>query len=278
VNARIEMGMSFGAYCDLKAVNASTYLHFADKTPEEAHYEITHPKEDTLSLVKGHATHAAILEPKVFDSLYCAEPDFGDLRTKAARASRDTWRVERENHATLPPKEYAKCIAMRDKVMADPYWKEFVVGKGQNEITVLWTDEETGLDCKARIDRLTVAHGYPTLLDIKTDCGVGDRGIERAIFKYHYHIRMAWYAHALSRVKPAEWRIVLLWILNEPPHTLRTTEFDEAWLKEGQNGFRACLNKYAECLKTGYYPGYPHGIDVVPMPIWAYRFSNPKGL
>ncbi len=41
-------------------------------------------------------------------------------------------------------------------------------GKGMNEVSIVWVDEQTGLKCKARLDRLTVYRGYPFVLDLKT--------------------------------------------------------------------------------------------------------------
>jgi len=276
---KIIPSLSFAAYCDMDAVNVSKLLTLAKQTPAAAYYEMTHPEDDTTSLAKGHATHAAILEPKVFESLYACMPLCGDFRTKAARQLRDAWLAVNGNKIILTPEENAATLAMRDAVLGNPFLKEFFSGAGQNELTLTWTDKATGLKCKARLDRLTEAYAYQTLLDFKTGRNIADYGIEKAQADYGYHIRMAWYSDALAGIHPAEWRAVFVWVCSAPPYECRATELDPDWIEEGRAGCRRLLDLYAQCKASGNWPSYPAGIEVVNLPQWARRYTpQPKGI
>jgi hypothetical protein len=274
---KLTPGLSFADYCKIEAVNVSTLLKLRDVTPEEGQYAMTHDIDDTTSLVKGHAAHAALLEPAVFESLYCCQPDFGDGRTTAAKTAKAAWLEANAGKIPLTQDENAAAIGMRDKVLGRPFLKEFFSGPGQNELTLTWVDETTGLPCKARVDRITQAYGYQTLIDFKTARCLADFAIGKAQAEYAYHIRMAWYVDALNLVRPSEWRPVLVWACNEPPHVVRATEMDDDPIVEGRAVYRELLDLYAACKKSGQWPGFADGVEVVNIPPWAYRLTQPKG-
>ena len=274
---KLTPNVPFADYCKIDAINISTLLKLQGVTPEEGQYAMTHDIDDTTSLVKGHATHSALLEPAEFERLYCAMPDFGDGRTTAAKAAKAAWLEANAGKVNLTSDEYAAAIGMRDKVLGRPFLKEFFAGAGQNELTLTWTDETTGLACKARVDRITQAHGYQTLIDFKTGRNLADYAIEKAQADYSYHIRMAWYLDALNLLRPSEWRTVLVWACNEPPHVVRATEMDDDPIVEGRAVYRELLDLYAACRKSGNWPGFGDGVEVVNIPPWAYRLTQPKG-
>jgi len=278
VKPKLIPGLSFADYCKIDAINISTLLKLEGVTPEEGYYAMTHDLDDTTSLVKGHATHAALLEPAVFDATYACMPDFGDGRTAAAKKAKADWLEANGSKIPLTPEENAAAVGMRDKILGRPFLKEFFSGEGQNELTVIWTDAKTGLDCKARLDRITVVYGYQTLIDLKTARGLADYQIQKWQAEFHYFIRMAWYTDALNLIHPSDWRMVFVWACNEPPHVVRATEMDDEAIEEGRARWRALLDLYADCKKSGHWPGYPDGIEVVNIPQWAYRLTTPKGI
>ena len=274
----IIYGMSFGDYCDIAAVNATKLLTYFECSPEEAYFKQTHDDKDSESLRRGHAGHAAILEPDTFERDFARMPRLGDSRTKAAKEAKAEFEEAHKDSIILTDGEYIAATSMRDSVLKDSFISEFFTGKGTNEVTVLWTDDETDLPCKARIDRLTFFHGYQVLLDIKTARDVNDYWIQKAIADYRYHIRMAWYMDALNRIKLADWRVCLVWVLNRAPWTARVTEFEEDDLLEGRLQYRSLLNTHAHCLERGYWPGYAQGIEPLGLPRNRFKLHQPKGL
>ncbi len=271
----IIQGMSFADYCDLDAANATTFLTYSGQSPAEARHEQIHGRDPTESLVKGHATHSAVLEPEMFERDYATMPAFGDFRTKANREKRDAWLEEHKESITLTPGEYGAATAMCDSLRGDPFIGDLFSGRGINEVTLTWTDADTGLACKARIDRLTYYHRYEAIIDLKTARDIDDYSLQKAIANYHYHIRMAWYVDALMLVKSTEFRVMLVWVLNKAPWVGRVTELDEDDLQEGRLQYRRLLKIHAECLEANEWPGYPQGVEPLGLPAWAFQLHKP---
>ena len=278
VKPEIVHGMSFADYVDLDRVNASTLLTYHECSPQEARYKQVHAEKDSTSLVKGHATHAAILEPEVFAAQFASMPKFGDYRVPENKANRTQWEAEHAKSILLTESEHEAAISMRDSVLKSKTTKEFFDGDGTNEVTILWADADTGLPCKARIDRLTLYHGYQMLIDVKTARDIDDYWAQKAIADYRYHIRMTWYLDALNLIKLADWRVCLVWVLNRAPWTARVTEFEEDDLIEGRLQYRRLLDTHARCLESGYWPGYAAGIEPLGLPRYAYKLHQPKGV
>lgn len=291
-------GLPFADYCDLPAVNISTLLQFVGRTDYGAKWKIDHPSTETESLLIGHAAHAAILEPAVFAALYSSQPDFGDLRTKAAKELRDAWLAANAGKVSLPANDAAHVKAMKAAIDAcrDPEIREMFDGPGQNELTIIWREQITGLGliCKARIDRLTTLHGYSVIIDLKTDKGITSRELATSIGEYNYHARMAWYMDAMDIAKkainpaapPTDWLAVWVWLMKpaidtktgvaKEAYEVRATQCDESAFTEGRALYRHCFDRYSECVKSGKWSSFPNGIDVVNPPIWAFKFTKPE--
>lgn len=276
--ARLIPGLPFREYVALPAVNISTLLKFLGHTDAKAKRLIECPRPESRAQLVGHAVHAAILEPEVFETMYSTEPVFPDLRTKAGRDAKAEWKAAHADQATLPPEDYAAVVAMRDALAAsdDPEIRELFDGKGQNELTVVARDEETGLLLKGRIDRLTALHGYPTVIDLKTADGLSDFSISSDLAEWKYHIRLAWYIHLLSLIKPADWLGVFIWLDKTPPHECRATQLDEHCYEDGNQAARHCLDRYAACVASGQWKSHRHGIEVVNPRNYALMFAGPK--
>ena len=283
---KVEMisGMSFADYANIDAVNASTLLTYWGVTPAEARYIQTRGDDDTTAKTVGSATHAAILEPDTFEQTFATQPSaaglgFGDFRTRESRQKRDAWLAEHEDCVTITSAEYQAAIAMRDGVRRDKFLAGLLTSPGKNELTLLWTDEESGLKCKARLDRITTYRGWNTLIDVKTTRALDDYSLQKSIAMYHYHIRMCWYLDALQLCfdDKKEIRVFLLWVLNKPPYIGRVTEFEDDGLREGRMQYQRLFKLHADCLAANSWPGYPVGEQPIELPDWAFELTTKGG-
>jgi len=270
----IKMGLSFADYCQIDAVNATKLLNMIGNTPAMARWLCDHD-EETEALVRGHAAHSALLQPEVFATLYAKKPGF-NRRTNAGKEEEAAWDEAHKGNVTVPEPDHELALILRDKILKTPHMAELFGGAGQNEVTILWTDKETGLDCKARVDRLTEYHGYQMLVDYKTTRSTDDYHLMKTIADLQYHARMAFYMDALNVVHATEWRVVLAWACTVAPYEMRLTEFLDNDMDEGRAVYRHCLTRYAECMKSGEWPSYAAGIEPLGLPRWAYKFTTPK--
>jgi hypothetical protein len=53
------------------------------------------------------------------------------------------------------------------------------------------------------------------------------------------------------------------------PHVAAPYMLDDDVLEAARRENRRLLNRYAECKRTGIWPGYPAGIQQISLPKWA---------
>jgi len=267
--------ISFIEYQAINAVNNSLLKQWAH-TPAEAREAMLHPKEPTAAFRTGDACHTAVFEPKRFKREYARCPKW-DLRTNKGKAAKAEWETRYPHIVSLSRDEYDMACGMRDAVWAHPLAADLLKSDGENEVTILWNDEQTGLLCKARLDRMTSQGGWTFVVDLKT-CKKGEASVEewpRVCAKFHYHQQAAWYLDGLNTLAPHERRFVFLAVEKEPPYLVAHHEADDPVIAEGRARYRAAFEKLVKARETGEYPGYPVGIEAFGLPAWAYEYTSP---
>ena len=250
--------MNFDLYCGLNGVNFSTLKRVA-KSPLDYYYGLTHERPDTAPMSIGRAVHVAVLEPDTLPLRYAVWDGY--------RRGKDWTQFQEANEGReiLTATEYARCLAIRDSVRSHPVAGP-LLAKGESEVTVQWTDEETGLSCKARLDHLC----GDALTDLKTTTDIGHRAFARTCARYEYHAQMAHYQNGLLATghDPAPVRIVA--VESEPPHDVAVYLVDEDALYAGADKVAKWLRIVAECQESGLWPGqYPEQVTL-DLPPWAF--------
>ncbi len=271
----IHEGLSFVDYQAIRAINNSTLKDWAF-TPAEARCKDLYPKEPTAAFRTGHACHAAVFEPKRFSRRYAKCPKW-DLRYTKEKVKKAEWEEAHPDFIRLSRDEYEMACGMRDSVWGHPLASKLLGGDGRNEAVVIWNDPETGLLCKARLDRLTIYQGYTMVVDLKT-CREHEASVEKfpkVIGQFQYFQQAAWYLDGLTALAPADRRFVFLAVEKVPPYLVGHHELDESDIIEGRARYRAALTKYITAQDTGEYPGYPVGIEGITMPKYFYEYTTP---
>lgn len=273
----IYPNLSFGDYQRIDAVNQSLLKHFAH-SPAHARYEMLHPSEPSASMTMGTAVHAAVLEPDRFKADYVVAPKC-DKRTNAGKAEWADFEAANKGKDWLPEAEYQNALAMASAVRAHPQARALLDGRGKNELTAVWLDEETGVKCKARIDRLTTItdcidghdHNWPTIVDIKTTRDASRDKFAKSMIDYGYHIQAAFYIDGLYAIQPVNrlWHIIA--VENVPPFGAAVYRIAPASIELGRAKYREHLRRYANCMESGVWPGYPQDIVELDVPAWALR-------
>jgi hypothetical protein len=121
---------------------------------------------------------------------------------------------------------------------------------GHNEFNIRWTVQETGLLCRARLDRVR-----PSVLigDIKTTNTVDPRRFSSAIFSWGYHRQAAFYSEAWRQLTGDELPFVFIAVRKTPPYSVACYTLDEAYLERGRSEVRSALTQLAECYASGVW-------------------------
>lgn len=224
------------------------------------------PDKERAGQLEGQLAHCAILEPDEFLKRYAIGPDV----SRATKA----WK---EFEASLPPgttgikaDQYAAAIHQQVSVHSLPDVAE-ALATGWPEVSAFWTDPETGAMCRCRPDWVhPVDDDSVILLDLKTYSDASPADFARQVARKRYHVQAAYYSDGYAA---ASGKHVLAFIFvcveSEWPYAASATVLDELSIEQGRTEYREDLRVYAECLRTGKWPGYGAGIHTISLPNWA---------
>lgn len=254
-------------YAAIEGMNWSSLKHIA-VSPKLFKYRQEHPREDSKAFRVGRAIHCAVLEPERFLTDYVGQPDFGDLRTKKAKEARAAWRDElSEDVEILPPDEYELAVRCAAEVRAHEPAMRLLEG-GRVEEVVTWTDEETGVPCKGRLDLIAPTY----ILDLKTTRMPTLWRIGSDVAAFRYHAQLAFYfdgAVAARLIPPDADLPRILAVQTVEPYDVAPTHLGEAFLEAGRAHYRSLLRTYLDCRASDWWPGIAPHLTQLPMPQWA---------
>lgn len=243
------------------AASFSTLRKF-DRTPMHAQWAITHPPEPTEAMEFGTAVHLAVLEPDRFAEECVVAPKV-DRRYKEGKAEWAAFLALADGKVVLSADDYAACEAMRDAVWAHPIAAELLAGAGHSEVGAVWTDAETGQDCKALIDRIGTHAGWTWLVDLKTCRDAAPIPFRRDVETQRYHAQAAMTMDGCEVLAPRNRRFCWIAVEKDAPHCVAVYEAPLLMLEAGKVRYRRWLRSYVECRANNIWPGYP--AEVIPL-------------
>ncbi|TGZ14685.1 hypothetical protein DV517_61680 [Streptomyces sp. S816] len=239
--------------------------------PAQFHYDREHPAAPKREFDLGHAAHKLVLgEGPEFRII-----DFPDYRKTAAQNERDE--AYALDMVPLLTKEHDQVQAMAEAIRQHPVAGPlFDPVSGVAELSIFWTDPRTGVRCRCRPDWLPhrQENGRLVVVDYKTAKAVDPDAISKAVYERGYHAQAALY---LDGVKAAglhggqEPAFVFAFQAKTPPYLVHLVELDFPALALGAARNERALRIYAECERTGVWPGFNDRITYLPLPPWAER-------
>jgi hypothetical protein len=239
--------------------------------------------EDTPALMFGRAFHCAILEPDRFGAEYVFQPDFGRLckhdasgttkeQGKANKVRREKWLEENEGKVVLAPEDVHRIHCMSRKLRAHPLASR-ILREGVNEQTLLWTDEETGLRCRARPDKLVTR--LEMLADLKSCADASPEAFRRDVAKYRYHVQNAHYRAGCQALGIEIKHFVFVCCEKDPPYNVKCYSVRPASVERGYESVRRDMRIMARSLAIGDWPGYVEWDDAIASPVgWSIGAYN----
>ena len=163
--------------------------------------------------------------------------------------------VERDKRDVLSGADL-KMIADMGRVLAADPVASAVMG-GMPEITMAWQDELTGLWVLSRPDTVSFDGSVSDFKKISTQgAPLTHRLVDRKIEQYGYHQQMALACEGFEKLT-FEWptSVGLVFQTDVPPHHVMLRGIGEEELRIGQWQNRRSLDRFAECLSSGVWPG-----------------------
>jgi len=237
-----------------------------EKSP--AHYAYAPRKEETY-FTFGEAGHIAVLEPETFEKRVIRGPD--DRRGNKWKDMQAY--AEMEKKLLLTASDYDAMLIIRDTIHANPRLNQIIQSQQSKiEHSTYWIDDETKVLCRKRDD--LYRPDLAMILDVKTSASAHPDAFTRSVVNYGYHAQEAFYTDGgIASGQPVE-AFAFLVVEKTDPFLFALYELPPAIVDEGRAIMRKSLSVYAECEKTGVWPGYPDDVQELSFQRWAYRLTD----
>lgn len=284
-------GVTANAYaCEMNAVEyhteapgiSSSRMKHMLVSPAVYQLKLRRPMIETDALRIGRMLHTQVLEPHLLDAEFAIWNE--------GRRQGDEWaQFAMDNaHRTIITQNQKACVGGMAAALLDmtdfpvAAWLAGVKGDASRpdlapatkEQSLFWVDEDTGLQCKARPDAMTL--GQNALVgDVKSARSVAIDDFLRDIFKFRYDVQAAHYLAGVKAVYGVDARFAFFAAEKEEPHVARTFLMTPEALAHGERHRRYCLRMIRHCLDTGKWPKQPPGAQPVSVEAPFMQYDTP---
>lgn len=264
----VQHGLSIDAYHGMEGAS-KTVLDSVAKSPAIAYARHLDPNrpaaEQKSGQLEGELAHCAILEPDEFSKRYAVGPDV--IR------STKVWKEFEANNAgkkCIKPGEYEAAMRQGESVRRLPEIRD-ALATGHPEVSAFWIDPETSVKCRCRPDWVhPCGDAGSILMDVKTYSDASPSEFRRQVARKRYHVQDAFYSDGFQRASGLEvLAFVFVAVETEYPYAANALMLDDLAKTTGRDLYRRDLDTYAECLRTGEWPGYSNQIEIISLPNWA---------
>lgn len=233
---------------------SSTYLRKLAKNPALTQVQ----EEETEAMSLGSLVHCIVLEGKdAFRERYAVLPDIPHHKNSNAYKSEMAAFCESNvGKEIVDGKQMDVALGCANAIKDHPLASLLLAEtQGKPEVSILWTDAETGIKMKCRIDRLPSPRTR-ALIDLKTTSDSSRSGFLRSIAKYAYDVQSSVYLRGARSAGIQADSFIFVACQTSPPYQVLTCMLDDAWIAYADAEVSRLLMIEAECRELGFYPNY----------------------
>ena len=170
-------------------------LWWLNRSAEYFKYRREHPTEPTPALLFGQVAHKLLLEPDDFGTDFVVAPAV-DRRTKAGKETWEAFLAEADGKAVVDAATFEQASEMVNVAMQNQIVHDLL--QGEHETPLFWTDPDTGVACKCRLDAWhRDEQGVPVIVDYKTTNDASYKAFQRDVQNYGYAFQAAMYSEGV---------------------------------------------------------------------------------
>jgi hypothetical protein len=220
----------------------------------------------------GHAAHKLVLGagPKL-ELVDKARWDTNEVKAKLAA-------IRERGDVPLKKPDFDTVEEMAAAIRRHPVASAlFDPATGQPERALIWRDPQTGVMCRALVDFLRhPGPGRFLLPDYKstgTKYGASPDKIGRTIADFGYHLQLAFYLMGCRALGLAGEDAEALLVIQETakPYLVTVAQPDPTAMRMGAIYARRAIDLFAECRKSGEWPGYSDDVVLAELPPWETK-------
>lgn len=253
--------LPYADYAATEGVNFSTLKEMA-KSPLHYRYAVDNERPDKPHFVKGRAAHTAVLDPDNFIRHYV----LCELKDRRAKGFKEFAKAH-AGKTILFEKEYQTALAIRDGVRRNKAAMKLLEGAAI-EKAFTWTDPETKVKCKVRIDAVSGS----AVKELKTSRTINARRFGSLSAAYAYHAQLSWQRDAAITNGLAVKDAYVIAVESVPPFACTVFRFGDEELGAGYSLYSSWLKTLVQCRETNTWPG--PGDDVQDIRLPAYVFDD----
>ena len=241
------------------------------ESPEKFRYYRENPPEPTPALLFGQVVHKLLLQPETFDDDFAVAPNI-DRRTKDGKEAYNAFLTASEGKSIVTADMYETAQSMAQRALQEPFVAKLL--NGQKEVPFFWTDEDTGIDCKCRLDCLSEIGENLIIVDYKSCTDASNDGFIRDAIKYGYHFQSAMYSDGVEKYLGRKPLFVFIVQEKTEPFSLNILQAEDAFVTYGRDLFREYIGIYKYCMETGNWYGLLGRdgiINTLSLPSWAAK-------
>lgn len=223
------------------------------------------PPKPTEALTIGSAAHEWLLEGDTWPQRHSVLPDDFNGRTKEGKAL--VAGIEADGKRAITAEQFAAIKEMVTVLRLHPYAGP-AFETGASEATLIWRDEEFGIMCRARLDKLPA--GGIVVPDYKTTRSAHPDYLKKAMFDLGYHQQAEWYLTGIRALGLIE-RPLFMFAFQEKvaPYIVTCATPDDVALQWAAIQNRKAREIFARCIEAGRWPAYTDDVLTLDLPAWA---------
>lgn len=221
--------------------------------------------EATPAMRLGSLIHCGKLEPLRIVERYVVMPPFektvrrpdgGEYTNPRGSAAykAEVADFERQNAGRniVLQAEYDRLLGAVTALHNNDAARRALEGDGPTEVSMVWIDPDTGVRCKARIDKLNLSLGL--IADLKSTDDAS--AFEWHMKKRRYHRQAAMYQDGAAVVLGTKLPFWFVVVETTDPYMVRAAPVSGTALLQGRLNYKSLLQQIAECQQSGAWPGY----------------------
>lgn len=224
----------------------------------------------TASMKIGTAVHDIVLEHTPVVMIPKSA-----LSASNAKAGKGWTSFVADNPGKVLCKPDDPILHMVESIRNEPRACEWLDSEGPVEQSFIYRDKVSGLDLRARIDKLSdLGSSKCALADVKSTNKdpYSEREIAKVMANLKYHCQGAWYWDAVEQLGWEVMTFLFIWVRNSPPYECHVTELDVDDLELGRVQNLVARRSLAERLETNNWKPESFGrVTIVRMPDWSHN-------
>lgn len=236
------------------------------------------PREETTALRIGRACHTAMLEPEKIGQHLIVLPE--DLNRRTNEGKKLWAEIVGSGREPISAAEWNHVSRIAAAAHRHPVTRIlFERGQAKTEVSLFWTDPETGAPCKIRPDIMVEpCQFFPDglIADLKTTDDARPEAFGRSAWNWDMHLQAALYPEGFMAVFGTRKPPAFLWLAQEksPPYANQYHSCPANLAAYGRQEVRRLRQLYADCRRTGLWPGYSQVVQPLPLPAWAAKIVS----